>query len=116
MAFDCRCDDLAVEAQRIDMRLELAPACEAVIAGDLELRRMQLRLGTAGAHLLEPLLGGLLEPVEIRLRGKRLGHGTPSFEAPGVRVSGWKEDVDDINVEGGFNPSRGPLVACSTGR
>ena len=80
-------DDLAVEARRIDACLERAPARKAVVVGDRELRLVELRRGIARAQRGEPLLGGLLEPVDMGLRRKGLGHDTPSFSAPGVRGS-----------------------------
>jgi hypothetical protein len=38
--------------------------------------------------LNEPLLGGLLEPIEIGIRGQSLRHNKPSFLAPGDRDVG----------------------------
>ena len=80
-------DDLAVEAHRVDMRLERAPAREPVLPGNVQLGLMQLGAGVAPAQLRQPLLGGLLQPVDIGAGGKCFGHETPSLSAPGVRSS-----------------------------
>jgi len=63
-----RHDNPAVEALRIDARLERTPAPKAIFPGNVELRLMQLRRRCAGAHLGQPLLGDLLEPIDVRLR------------------------------------------------
>src|SRR5687767_14710497 len=72
---------------RLDMRFEGAPALEAIVIGDRELRLMQLGIGLISAQLSKPLLSGLSEPVEIGVCGQSLRHGTPSFCAPGDRNS-----------------------------
>ena len=109
--------DLAVEAETFDMRLQRAPALEAVFPGDVELRLMQFRGGVACAQLLEPLLGGLLQPFEVGARRESLGHRTPSFSSARCpQPTGKKEDVKHIEMGGGFNPSRGPSAACSAKR
>ena len=69
------------------MRFEGAPALEAIVIGDRELRLMQLGIGLTSAQLGKPLLSGLSEPVEIGVCGQGLRHGTPSFSAPGDRNS-----------------------------
>jgi len=69
---------IAVAQNRIDrvyMRLEGAPALEAIVAGDRELGLMQLGIGLAVAQFVKPLLGGLPEPVEIWFCGQSLRHG-----------------------------------------
>jgi hypothetical protein len=109
-----RRDDLAVEALRIDARLERTPAREAVLLGDVELRLMQPGGRHAGAQRGQPLLGGLLEPIDVRLTrerlGQRVGHGAPSFSAPGVRSSRARKKGygNGRNKRGGFDPLRGP--------
>ena len=80
-------NDLAVEARGIDVRLERAPAREAILTGDIELGLVELRGGIVSAQLGEPFLRSLLQPVDVGVGGKRLRHGTPSFSAPGVRSS-----------------------------
>src|SRR5262245_63936666 len=71
----------------IDVRPQCAPALEAVVFGDGQLRPVQLCGWIAGAKLGEPLPGGLLKPSDIGLGRKRLRHGIPSFFAPGDRSS-----------------------------
>jgi hypothetical protein len=73
-------EDLTIQAHLVDMGLECAPAGKAIVARHGELSFMQLGSGFRDAQLLELLLGGLLQPFDIGLRGKRFGHGTPSFE------------------------------------
>ena len=72
----CRFENAIMIAKRrtdaIDMRLQRAPALEAIVMGDRQLGLMQLGIGLAGAQLNEPLLGGLLEPIEIGIRGQSL--------------------------------------------
>jgi hypothetical protein len=80
-------DDLSVEAQRIDARLQRTPTLEAVIIGDHELGLVKPCRRIVRAQRGKLLLRGLLEPVDVGLRRKRLGHDTPSFPAPGVRGS-----------------------------
>jgi hypothetical protein len=58
-------DDLSVDARGVDMRLQGAPARETVVAGDRELRLVQLRRRVARAHRVELLLGCLLQPVDM---------------------------------------------------
>ena len=79
----------------LDVRLERAPALEAVLPGDVELRLMQLGGGIAGAQLREPLLRGLLQPFDIGARRESLGHETPSFSSARCpQPTGKKEDVE----------------------
>ena len=80
-------DDLPIDALRVDMRLQRAPARKAVVPGDRELGLVQPGRGVARAQFVELLLGGLLQPVDMRLSRKCLRHDAPSFSAPGVRVS-----------------------------
>src|SRR5437763_10075919 len=97
------------------MRLERAPALEAIVVGNGELRFIQLCIRFRGAQRGEPLLGGFPEPIEIGIRGQSLRHGTPSFSAPGDRNSrARKKDDVSSNAVGGLDPLRGPSVACST--
>src|SRR5438270_8119938 len=101
-----RClEQLSLDAQRIHVRLERAPAREAVLLRELELGVGELRVGVRLPQLLETSLGLLAEPVEVGRVGKRqrsrrvlalFGHETPSFlgesasplMTPGVRVRG----------------------------
>jgi hypothetical protein len=57
-------DPLAAHA--VDMGLELAPAREAVVAGDHELCRGQLGVWVCGPERAEPLLGLAFEVFEVR--------------------------------------------------
>src|SRR5215510_6112959 len=81
-------NDLAVKTERIDMRLEGAPAGKAVVACDLTLGLVEFCRRIARAQLGQPLLGGLLQPFNVGTRRKRLGHGTPSFSCPVSAFSG----------------------------
>ena len=58
--------ELPGELQRFDVRLELGPAREAVLPGDLELR-LRERLGLAG---LEQVFGLVLEMAEVGVLGE----------------------------------------------
>jgi hypothetical protein len=102
--------------EAIEMNLERAPAFKAVRIGDRQLGLMQLGVGVDRAKLDEPLLGGLPKPIETRVRGQDLRHGIPSFLTPGDRNSRARKKEMSAEAEGGFDPLRGPLVACSTGR
>ncbi len=82
-----RRDDLTIEAPRIDMRFERAPAWETVVAGNCELGLVQLGRWIARAQFVKLLLGGFLEPIDMRLGRKSFGHDKPSSSAPGVRGS-----------------------------
>jgi hypothetical protein len=83
-----RCgDNAAIEARGIDVGFERTPALEAVFLGDVALGVVQPGGGIARTQLGQPRLGGLLQPVDMGESGQRLGHGTPSFSAPGVRGS-----------------------------
>ena len=73
--------------ESVDMGLECTPALEAVVSRDVELSVMELCSRIVRTQLLQPLLGGLLQPIDVGMGGKRLGHGTPSFFAPGDRNS-----------------------------
>src|SRR5262245_34029174 len=87
----CGLEDLGVLPETsgdvIDVRLQCAPALEAVVFGDCQLRPVQLRCWVAGAELSEPLPGGLFKPIDSQLGTKSLRHVTPSFVAPGDRSS-----------------------------
>src|SRR5262245_61992205 len=78
---------VATGSDAVDMRFQCAPALEAVVAGDGQLDLVELGCRVAYAQLREPLLGGLLEPVDVGLGRERLRHGIPSFFAPGDRSS-----------------------------
>src|SRR5581483_8195655 len=92
----------AVEAEAVDAGLECAPAPEAIILGYGTLRLGEPRRGIAPAQLGQPLLCGLLQPVDVGLGGKRLGHGTPSFRAPGVRGSrARKKEMSHVELQAG---------------
>src|SRR5205807_678911 len=67
-----RClEQLSLDAQRIHVRLERAPAGEAVLLRELELSVGELRGGVRLPQLLETSLGLLAEPVEVGRVGKR---------------------------------------------
>lgn len=87
---------LADRKMQRDMRLQRTPARKAVVGGDGELRLMQLRFRRATAQFGEPLIRGLLQPVEFGVRGQCLRNGTPSLQAPGDRITGRKEG--DVSV------------------
>src|SRR5690606_25586747 len=72
----------------VDVRLELAPAREPVLARDGELRVRELRFRLRATELCELLLRGLAEPLEVGTWGqRRCRHGRPPSRAPGVRGS-----------------------------
>src|SRR5947208_17006629 len=98
------------------MRLQRAPALEAIVMGGRELGLVQLGIGLAGAQLNEPLLGGLLEPIEIGIRGQSLRHGNLLSLRPATAILGQERRRCQRSAGGGFNPLRGPSVACSTNR
>ncbi len=83
----------------VDVRLQRAPAGKAMVSGDGKLRLMQLGIGRMRAQFDKPLLGGLLQPVEIGIRGQCLRHGTPSFKAPGDRITGRKKGKSASSAE-----------------
>jgi hypothetical protein len=66
--------------------------------------------------LNEPLLGGLLEPIEIGIRGQSLWHGNLLSLRPATAILGQERRRCQRTAGGGFNPLRGPSVACSTNR
>ncbi len=70
-------EDLAVERERVDVRLERAPARKAELLGQRKLRVSELRVGIRFLEFFETTLGLLAEPIEIGVFGKR--HATPSF-------------------------------------
>src|SRR5215813_2578223 len=78
---------VAVGRDVVDMRLQGAPAPEAMVEGDGQLGLVEPGSRVACAQLREPLLGGLLEPVDVGSGREGLRHGTPSFFAPGDRSS-----------------------------
>src|SRR5262245_1074206 len=100
--------------QAIDLRLHGTPAAKSVLPRERKLRAGELGVGVGFAELLELLLCGLPQPIKIRPRWERLRHGTPSFVGARVRVCGLKEGNGSQKPTGGFNPSRGPKVACTT--
>ena len=89
VAFARGIEQLAVDRQRVDVRLECAPTSEAVPFGELELSVGELRIGIGSAQLVEAVLRLLAKPLETgrvrqrRCAGRRLvglfGHKTPSF-------------------------------------
>src|SRR5262245_62075374 len=100
----------------LNMRLERAPAFEAIRVGYGELRLMQPCIRFGGAQGNKALLGGFPEPVEVGIRRQGQRHGTPSFSVPADRNSGKKEGgISAQCCRGGLNPLRGPSVASSTG-
>src|SRR5262245_35521944 len=106
-------NDLAVKTERIDMRLEGAPAGKAVVACDLTLglvefcRRIACAARSAAAWRPS-------SAIQCRDEAEAPWSWDTFFLMPGVRVLGQKEDVGHVKLGGGLNPSRGPLVGCST--
>ena len=100
--------------QAVDMGLERAPAAEAIIMGNLQLGLMQPGIGMAGAELDKPLLGGFTEPVKIGIDRQSLGHGNLLSLRPATAILGQERRKSQLSAGGGFDPLRGPSVACST--
>ena len=73
--------------QRIDVRLERAPAREAVLLREVELRVGELRVGFVDAELIEPPLRLLAKPVEIRVVRQRQRR---------TRTRGWSDMCTSI--------------------
>jgi hypothetical protein len=59
-------EQLALHRQRVDVRLERPPAREAVLLRDVELRGGQSGARVRRSQLLEPALGLLAKPVQVR--------------------------------------------------
>ena len=120
-------DRFAVRFRRrhpVDMRLELPPAGEAIVARDGELRDGELGLRVLLAQHLEALLGLVLEMLEAWPRGQRLGwtrgrtrvlsHEIPSFHMrPVSALSGRKSGYDRLATFGGLSPLRGPSATAA---
>src|SRR5262249_19175448 len=71
-----------LERHALDVRLQLRPAREAELAGELELRVGQLDLVSCGALRAHTLLRPLPQLVEVELKGH-------SGSLPSRRVSAW---------------------------
>ena len=71
-------EDLAVERQRVDVRLERTPARKAVLLGQRKLRVSELRVGIGLLDFFETTLGLLAEPIEIGVV-RDSGMTAPSF-------------------------------------
>ena len=67
VAAACGVKQLALDAQRIDVGLEGAPARKPVLPGDRELRVGEFGLRIGFAELVEVTLGLLTEPLEVGL-------------------------------------------------
>ena len=91
---------LAGAPQRVQMRAELAPACEAVLPCHRELRVGELGRGIAALQLPELFLGKLLQVLEVGTI--RQGHDAPSFHSarcPRYRAEGGDVDSHDRWVQ-----------------
>ena len=77
VAVSRRVEQLTVERQRIDVRLERPPAGESVGLRELELRVRQLCVRRRLPQFVELALCLLTEPIEVGV--DREGHGIPSF-------------------------------------
>ena len=101
---------------RVDMRLERTPALEAVVVGDGALRLIQPDIRLCSTQRNKPLLGGLLQPVEIGICGRASGMGHLLSMCPATASRARKKEMSAQCYQGGLNPLRGPWVACSTCR
>ena len=63
VAIPRRVEQLALDRQRVDVRLERSPARKPVLLGELELRVGQLGARVRRSQILEPALGLLAKPV-----------------------------------------------------
>jgi len=99
--------------QRVQVRPELSPAREAVLPRHGELCVGQLGGGIRALQVVKPVLGELLQVLEVGTIRQR--HGAPSFLVPGVRGVGRKV-VMSTRSAGGFDPSRGPSAAWTAHR
>ncbi len=88
-------DHLAVDAERVDLGFERPPARKSVVAHDGELGLAQLGRGLTRPQFGKPLLGGLLQPIEIGLGRESLFHHAPSSSAPGSAAHGQERRNDD---------------------
>src|SRR5205085_12472057 len=89
-------EQLAVDAERVDVRLERTPARKAVLFGEIELCVSELGADVRRTQLVEPALRLLPEPLEIgrirqrQRRGRRLRslfwHESPSFLGKGASL------------------------------
>jgi len=79
-------EDLAVERQRVNVRLERAPARKAVLLGERELRISELRVRVGLLKLVQATLSLFAEPIQIGMFGKR--QAAPSFLREGRALSG----------------------------
>src|SRR5204863_7845761 len=72
VAFSRGVEELAVDGERIDVRLERAPAGKSVLLCKSELRVGELRIATGLAQLGESMFGLLAQPFEVgRMRQRR---------------------------------------------
>jgi hypothetical protein len=94
IAIACGTLELSIDSKRIDVILQRAPACEAILLCDVELRVGELRIGSCLAKRLEPPFRFLAKPLEVRFLGERhhkppfLSKGLDPFMAPTVRIEG----------------------------
>ena len=88
LAFDRGRDDLAIDALRVGMGFQLAPAGKAIVPGDVELGLMQPRLRIAGTQLLCRRLAIFFSQSRSGWEGSVLVMQHLLSQAPGVRWFG----------------------------